>query len=83
MLETLHQLFCDTLRRDLPPFTPAQPFSEIEGWDSVSHLALLLTIEQHYAIAFTSAEMVSMQTVGDLIASLTAHGATEGGRAHA
>lgn len=73
MLEDLRTLFADTLGRPMPPFTPSLAFAALPGWDSVTHLALLLAVEQRMGVAFTAAEMVSMRTVGDLMAAVEAH----------
>lgn len=70
MTDRLRTLFAETLNRPMPPFTPSLTFEEIPGWDSVAHLALLLTIERTFSAAFTSKQMVEMRTVGDLLAAL-------------
>lgn len=72
MLEELRTIFADALGRPMPPFTPELAFANLPGWDSVAHLALLLSVEQRMGVAFTAAEMVSMQTVGDLMAAVGA-----------
>lgn len=70
MIEQLRPIFSEVLNRPMPPFTPALAFEEIPGWDSVAHLALLLTIERTFGAAFTSQQMVEMRTIGDLLAAL-------------
>lgn len=70
MTDRLQSLFAETLNRPMPPFTPALAFDEIPGWDSVAHLALLLSIERAFSAAFTSRQMVEMRTIGDLLAAL-------------
>lgn len=70
MIDTLRQLFEETLRQPMPALEASTRFDALPGWDSVAHLALLLAVEQHFHAAFTSQQMVSMQTVGDLMAAL-------------
>jgi acyl carrier protein len=70
MITTLQQLFEEVLRHTMPTLTAATPFAELPGWDSVAHLALLLAVERHFSATFTSAQMVSMKTVGDMITVL-------------
>lgn len=72
MLKTLQEVFAETLGQPMPPFRPETPFAELPGWDSVAHLALLLAVERRLGVAFTSAEMVSMRTVGDMMAAVGA-----------
>lgn len=70
MIEDLRHLFEDVLRRPMPPLERSTRFDALPGWDSVAHLALLLAVEQRFHIAFTSAQMVAMQTVGDMLTHL-------------
>ena len=70
MITTLQQLFEEVLRQPMPALTAETPFAELPGWDSVAHLALLLTVERYFSATFTSAQMVSMKTVGDMITAL-------------
>lgn len=70
MMDALRSLFSEVLRQTMPELTRDMRFADLPGWDSVAHLSLLLTIERHFNVAFTSAEMVSMQTIGDLLTVL-------------
>ena len=70
MIETLRNLFAEVLQQPMPELTPTTAFRDVPGWDSVAHLALLLTIERHFNTAFTSAQMVNMKQVGEMVAAL-------------
>ncbi len=43
---------------------------DIEDWDSVAHIKLVLTIEDEYGIRLTTEEVSSIQTVGDFICAI-------------
>jgi acyl carrier protein len=43
---------------------------DFEGWDSLSHFELMVTIEETFAVNFTLDEMSAMNDVGDLYTSL-------------
>ncbi len=60
----------------MPDFTAETAFADLPKWDSVIHLTLLLTVESHFGIAFSSEEMVSMKTVGEMAEVLQKRGAT-------
>lgn len=45
---------------------------DVEGWDSVQHLNLVLALEQALAIQFTPEEMERMQSVGEIVAVVKA-----------
>lgn len=73
MIERLSALFAEVLRRPMPTLTPETPFADLPGWDSVAHLSLLLAVERHFGATFTSTQMVTMQTVGDMLKALEQH----------
>lgn len=61
----LSQIFQDVFMREVA-LSPALQADDVEGWDSVRHLGLILAIEQHFGIKFSSRDIEAMQTVGDL-----------------
>ena len=40
---------------------------EVENWDSLSHVSLIIRIEKEFGIRFSSSEVAELQNVGDLI----------------
>jgi acyl carrier protein len=40
--------------------------SEVPGWDSLSHVNLILAVEKHFRVRFKGAEILKMKSVGDL-----------------
>lgn len=39
---------------------------DIEGWDSLTHVRLIVMIEKEFAIKFKTSEILSLRNVGDL-----------------
>ena len=70
MISALPTVFEEVLRQPMPELTSKTAFSDLPGWDSVTHLALLLAVERHFNIAFTSAQMVNMKQIGEMVAAL-------------
>ena len=42
--------------------------NDIEEWDSLSHIRLIIAIERSFGIKFTNAEIESLKKFGDLVA---------------
>ena len=52
----------DTL--SLSPSTTAQ---DVEGWDSLMHINLIVAVEREFKVRFTTREITALQNVGDLL----------------
>jgi acyl carrier protein len=46
--------------------TDDTPIAGLPGWDSVTHINLIFSLEQEFGIEFSTREMSDVQTVGDL-----------------
>jgi acyl carrier protein len=40
---------------------------DIPDWDSVNHITLVVSIEQHFHIKFNSAELDGMKNIGEMV----------------
>lgn len=49
---------------DVGPDTTAE---DIEGWDSVNHIRLVVSIESEFDVRFTVEEMTSASNVGEFV----------------
>jgi acyl carrier protein len=75
LMARLNQIFRDVFDDDELEVTPATTARDVEGWDSLMHVTLIINVERAFGIRFGSAEVASLQNVGqlaDLIASRTA-----------
>ncbi|TLM66157.1 MAG: acyl carrier protein [Deltaproteobacteria bacterium] len=43
---------------------------DVDGWDSLSHVNLIVTIEARFNIKFTQKELLTFKNVGDLMDSI-------------
>ena len=39
---------------------------EVPGWDSLNHLNIILAVEEHFGVRFTSLDICKLRNVGDL-----------------
>jgi acyl carrier protein len=45
---------------------------DVDGWDSLAHIRLMLTVEKTFKVRFSAAEIGKLQNVGDLVALIEA-----------
>jgi acyl carrier protein len=46
--------------------------NNVEGWDSLTHIQLMVTVEKRFKMKFTSQEMMSWKDVGEMIDGIVA-----------
>lgn len=46
---------------------------DVDGWDSVRHVNIVMTLEETYDVQFSDSEIVDAANVGELFDYLTAH----------
>lgn len=47
---------------------PELSAKDVDGWDSLTHIRLLLTTERSFNIKFSTSEIGKLENVGDLVA---------------
>jgi acyl carrier protein len=64
--ETLTGLFQDVFGDDTLVLRPDLTADEVYGWDSLSHIQMLLAVEQAFNVRFSAAQVSSLSRLGDL-----------------
>jgi acyl carrier protein len=64
--ERLSRVFEDVFDEE-PVLRPELSAKDVEGWDSLTHVRLMLTVQRAFKIEFTISEIGKMQNVGDLV----------------
>lgn len=52
--------------------TEATAAKDVEGWDSLSHIRFIVTVERRFKIKFTSREVENLRNLGDLLKAINA-----------
>ena len=65
---TLTEIFRDVFDDDTIVLRPELTAHDVKGWDSLTHLRLLLSIERKLHIKFSASEVGGLKSVGDLVA---------------
>ena len=67
IFEKLNEIFCDVLDLDEVELTDETSAEDIEEWDSLSHIQLIVAIEKEFKLKFTSKEIMSWKNVGEMV----------------
>lgn len=66
LLQQLNSIFRRVLDDEGIVMTSQTTAAEVPGWDSLSHVQLVVAVEKHFKIKFTSKEIFSFKNVGDM-----------------
>jgi acyl carrier protein len=64
----LSEVFQDVFDEDSVNVTPELSARDVDGWDSLTHIRLILTVEKAFRIKFSTSEIGKLQNVGELVA---------------
>lgn len=68
--DKLNDIFVDVLDLDEVALTDSTTADNIEEWDSLSHVQLVVAIEKAFGIKFTALEIMKWKNVGELVDSI-------------
>jgi acyl carrier protein len=60
-------VFRDTLDLDDLVLSPQLTARDVEGWDSLNHILLVVAVEQRFGIKFSTGEIDGLENVGQFI----------------
>lgn len=63
----VQEIFRDELELDDLVLEDVTTADDVEEWDSLSHVQLVVALEKAFNIKFTSREILSWDNVGDLV----------------
>jgi acyl carrier protein len=68
IMEKFTKVFRETFNDDSIKLSKETTADDIDGWDSLSHINLIIAIELAFDIEFTQREIMSFNNVGEMMA---------------
>ncbi len=72
MYSQLTRVFHDVFDDETIEVAPQLIAKDVDGWDSLTHIRLILSVEKAFKIKFTTSEIGKLENVGDLAALIKA-----------
>lgn len=66
----LSPIFCDIFDDDNLTLTENMSAKDVDTWDSLTHIRLIVAIENYFNINFTSSEVAAFNKVDDLVLAI-------------
>ena len=67
IFERLNNVFRDVFDDDSIVVTETTTAKDIEDWDSLEHINLVVAVEQEFGIKFNMGEVTTMKNVGEMV----------------
>ena len=68
ILPRLTAVFREVFDDDELELKPEMTADDVDGWDSLAHIRLILSVQKAFGVKFSPVEMNRLKNVGDLIA---------------
>ena len=68
--ERLNRLFRDVLDDDNLVLRQETTAKDVEGWDSMANVQLMLGVEREFGVHLSAGQMQALQNVGDLVSAI-------------
>lgn len=72
VMATVTDIFRSVLNQPDLELTSRSSFDDIPGWDSLTHISLVVEAECRFGIEFQPAEIEALQSVGELVRAIAA-----------
>ncbi len=70
ILKKLNEIFCDIFDDEMLIITDETTADDIEDWDSLEHINLVVACEKTFSIKFDISEISQMKNVGEMVTTI-------------
>jgi acyl carrier protein len=72
IIKQVNDIFIDVLDSEDIAISYETTANDVEDWDSLTHIQLVVAIEKHFKIKFTSEEIQNFKNVGEMCEAIKA-----------
>ena len=65
--EELTRVFRNVFDDDALVLRPAMTAADVEGWDSLTHIRLILSVERAFRVRFSATEVGRLKNIGEFV----------------
>jgi len=66
IIKEINRIFIDVLENDNLLLTRETTAMEVDDWDSLNHIQLVVAIEKHFKLRFTTGEINRWKNIGEM-----------------
>ena len=66
----LQEVFRSVLEDESITLTSTTTAEDLDGWDSMNHIFIVVELEKRFSVKFQAAEMEELKNIGELVAVL-------------
>jgi len=66
----IQEVFCEVLQDDTLALTESTTAADVDGWDSLIHINLIIALERRFGIKFATAEISRLNSAGANVGTL-------------
>jgi acyl carrier protein len=70
ILKEVNDIFIDILDNEHIELSMITTANDVEDWDSLTHIQLVVAIEKHFRIRFTASQIQQWKNVGEMCAEI-------------
>jgi len=71
ILKKINYVFIDVIDDDSIVLTSETTANDVDEWDSLNHIQIVVAVEREFKIRFTSQEIQSWKNIGEMINSIS------------
>jgi acyl carrier protein len=66
IITEINRIFIDVLENDSLQLSRETTATDVDDWDSLNHIQLVVAIEKHFKLRFTTAEINRWKNIGEM-----------------